>query len=65
MFFINALKDYVDHINDILFILNENFNAFIFFKSIFLYIFNSLSIFFIYLLSFKWLTDFVELPANF
>ena len=65
MFFINALKDYVDHINDILFILNENFNAFIFFKSIFLYIGNSLSIFFIYLLSFKWLTDFVELPANF
>ena len=65
MFFINALKDYVDHINDILFILNENFNAFIFFKSIFLYIGNSLSILFIYLLSFKWLTDFIELPANF
>lgn len=65
MFFINALKDYIDHINDILFILNENFNAFIFFKSIFLYIGNSLSILFIYLLSFKWLTDFIELPANF
>lgn len=65
MFFISALKDYIDHINDIVFILNENFNIFIFFKSIFLYILNSISLLFFYLISFKWLTDFVELPANF
>ena len=49
MFFINALKDYVDHINYILFNLNENFTIFIFFKSFFLYIFNSLNLVFIYI----------------
>lgn len=65
MFFVNALKDYVDHINYILFNLNENFTIFIFFKSFFLYICNSLNLLFIYIISFKWITDFLELPANF
>jgi hypothetical protein len=65
MFFINALKDYVDHINYILFNLNENFTIFIFFKSFFLYIYNSLYLLFIYITSFKWINDFIELPANF
>ena len=65
MFFINALKDYVDHINYILFNLNENFTIFIFFKSFFLYIYNSLNLLFIYIVSFKWIHDFIELPANF
>jgi hypothetical protein len=65
MFFINALKDYVDHINYILFNLNENFTIFIFFKSFFLYIYNSLYLLFIYIISFKWINDFIELPANF
>ena len=65
MFFINALKDYVDHINYILFNLNENFTILIFFKSFFLYIYNSLNLLFIYIVSFKWINDFIELPANF
>lgn len=65
MFFINALKDYVDHINYILFNLNENFTIFIFFKSFFLYIYNSLYLLFVYIISFKWINDFIELPANF
>lgn len=65
MFFINALKDYVDHINYILFNLNENFTIFIFCKSFFLYIYNSLNLLFIYIISFKWINDFIELPANF
>lgn len=65
MFFINALKDYIDHINYILFNLNENFTVFIFFKSFFLYIYNSLNLLFIYIISFKWINDFIELPANF
>ena len=65
MFFINALKDYVDHINYILFNLNENFTIFVFLKSFFLYIFNSLNLVFFYICSFKWVNDFIELPANF
>lgn len=65
MFFINALKDYVDHINYILFNLNENFTILIFFKSFFLYIYNSFNLLFIYIVSFKWINDFIELPANF
>ena len=65
MFFINALKDYVDHINYILFNLNENLTIFIFLKSFFLYIYNSLNLLFFYIISFKWITDFLELPANF
>lgn len=65
MFFINALKDYVDHINYILFNLNENFTIFIFFKSFFFYIYNSLNLLLIYIISFKWITDFIELPTTF
>lgn len=65
MFFINALKDYMDHLNDLSIVLNDNFTIFIFFKSFFSYAYNSITVFLTYIISFKWLTDFIELPASF
>lgn len=65
MLFANALKDYMDHINNLSIILNDNFTIVVFFKSFFIYFANSIKLVFIYLISFKWITDFVELPAIF
>ena len=65
MLFANALKDYMDHMNNLSIILNDNFTIVVFFKSFFIYFANSIKFIFIYLISFKWITDFVELPAIF
>lgn len=65
MFFANALKDYVDQLNDLALLLNDNFTVFTFFKSLFIYLFDSLKFSFIYLFSCKWLTNFIELPCTF
>lgn len=65
MFFITNLKDYIDHLNNLSFLLNDNFSFFIFFKSSFIYLYKSILFFFSYLFSFHWLLDFVELPAIF
>lgn len=65
MFFANALKDYVDQLNDLVLLLNDNFTVFTFFKSLFIYLFDSLKFSFIYLFSCKWLTNFIELPCTF
>lgn len=65
MLFATALKDYMDHMNNISIILNENFTIFVFLKSLFIYFANSIKFICFYLISFKWLTDFIELPAIF
>ena len=65
MFFANALKDYVDQLNDLAILLNDNFTVFTFLKSLIIYFFDSIKFFFIYFLSCKWLTDFIELPCTF
>lgn len=65
MFFATALKDYVDQLNDLALLLNDNFTFFTFCKSLFLYFFDSLKFVFIYIFSCKWLTDFIELPCSF
>lgn len=65
MAFVTSLKDYLDHINYLSFVFEHNFSIWIFFKSLFIYFYKSLSLFFIYIISFKWLTDFIELPVIF
>lgn len=65
MLFTTALKDYLDQINNVSILLNENFTLFIFLKSFFIYFVNSIKFACIYLFSFKWMTDFIELPAIF
>lgn len=65
MLFVNALKDYIDEINYLSSLLDDNFINFIFLKSLVLYLLNSIKLGFLYLISFQWLTDFIELPAAF
>jgi hypothetical protein len=65
MSFATNLKDYMDHINNLSFLFENHFNFWMFFKSIFIYFYQCLSLAFIYIISFKWLTDFIELPAIF
>ena len=65
MFFSIALKDYVDHIDNLSFIIKDNFTIFVFLKSFFLYFSQSILSAFYYITSFKWLIDFIELPINF
>ena len=65
MFLITTLKDYIDHLNNLYVILNDNFTIFIFLKSFFIFLYQSISLFFVYILSLKWLTDFIEFPAIF
>ena len=65
MNFISALKDYVDHLNALQVILEHPLTLWILLKSFFVFIFKSISLAFVYFISFKWLTDFVELPAFF
>ena len=65
MFFANALKDYVDQINDLYILLNDNFTVVTVLKSFLLYFFDSIKFLVFYLFSFKWLTDFIELPCTF
>lgn len=63
--FATSLKDYIDHLNALSFFFENNFNFWLFFKASFLYFYQSLSLLFVYICSFKWLTDFIELPAIF
>lgn len=65
MFLTTALKDYVDQLNDLSLSLTDNFTLFTLFKYSLLYILDSVKFVFVYILSFQWLTDFVELPCNF
>ena len=65
MFLTTALKDYMDQLNDLSLSLNDNVTLFALFKYSLFYILDSTKLFFVYLLSFQWLTDFVELPCNF
>nr|YP_010733684.1 hypothetical protein RF1 [Gayralia brasiliensis]YP_010733758.1 hypothetical protein RF1 [Monostroma nitidum]WEG92955.1 hypothetical protein RF1 [Gayralia brasiliensis]WEG93029.1 hypothetical protein RF1 [Monostroma nitidum] len=65
MFFVHALKDYVDQLNDLVLVLNENFTVFTFLKASFLYLIDSIKFVLFYILSCKWLTDFIELPCTF
>ncbi len=65
MFLTTALKDYIDQLNDLSLSLNDNFTLFAVFKYSLFYILDSIKLFFVYILSFQWLTDFVELPCNF
>jgi hypothetical protein len=65
MFLTTALKDYIDQLNDLSLSLNDNFTLFTVFKYSLFYILDSTKLFFVYILSFQWLTDFVELPCNF
>nr|YP_009367909.1 hypothetical chloroplast RF1 [Hazenia capsulata]ARK14887.1 hypothetical chloroplast RF1 [Hazenia capsulata] len=65
MFFANALKDYVDQLNDLALLLTDNFTFFTFCKSLLFYFFDSFKLVFIYIFSCKWLTDFIELPCSF
>ena len=63
MFFITNLKDYIDHLNNLTILLNENFTFFIFFKSFFIYLYKSILFFLSYIFSFHWFFNFIELPA--
>jgi hypothetical protein len=65
MFLTTALKDYIDQLNDLSLSLDDSFTLFNVFQCSLIYIFNSMKLFFIYILSFQWLTDFIELPCNF
>nr|AOC61636.1 hypothetical chloroplast RF1 [Gloeotilopsis planctonica] len=65
MFFANALKDYADQLNDLAVFFHDNFTFFVFLKSLFVYLFNSVKLGLVYIFSFQWLTDFIELPCNF
>nr|YP_009367564.1 hypothetical chloroplast RF1 [Pseudoneochloris marina]ARK14530.1 hypothetical chloroplast RF1 [Pseudoneochloris marina] len=65
MFFANALKDYVDQLNDLYFMLNDNLTFFVIFKSFFIYLLTSIKFAFLYIFSFQWFNDFVELPCTF
>jgi hypothetical protein len=60
MFLTTALKDYIDQLNDLSLSLNDNFTLFTVFKYSLFYILDSTKLFFVYILSFQWLT-FVEL----
>nr|YP_009367477.1 hypothetical chloroplast RF1 [Sarcinofilum mucosum]ARK14443.1 hypothetical chloroplast RF1 [Sarcinofilum mucosum] len=65
MFFANALKDYVDQLNDLALLLNDNFTVFAFLKSLSIYLFDSSKLVLVYFFSCQWLTDFIELPCRF
>nr|AOC61461.1 hypothetical chloroplast RF1 [Rhexinema sarcinoideum] len=65
MFFANALKDYADQLNDLAVLFHDNFNFFVFFKVFVIYLFNSVKLGLMYIISFQWLTDFIELPCYF
>lgn len=65
MFFATALKDYVDQLNDLALLLNDNFTVFVFLKSLSIYLFNSIKLVLVYIFSCQWLTDFIELPCHF
>jgi len=65
MLFANALKDYVDQINDLAYLLNDNFTIITFLKSLVLYLGDSIKLVVFYIFSCKWLTDFIELPCRF
>jgi hypothetical protein len=65
MSFATNLKDYMDHINSLNFLFEDHFNCWLFIKSLCIYFYQGLSLAFVYFISFKWLTDFIELPAIF
>nr|AWX53377.1 Ycf1 [Halochlorococcum sp. NIES-1838] len=65
MLFTNALKDYIDILDNLSSVFSDHFSVLVFVKSLFFYFVNSLKLVFVYLISFKWLTDFIELPALF
>jgi hypothetical protein len=65
MFFATALKDYVDQLNDLALLLNNNFTVLAFLKSLVFYLVNSTKVVLLYIISFQWLTDFIELPCHF
>jgi hypothetical protein len=56
MFLTTALKDYIDQLNDLSLSLNDNFTLFTVFKYSLFYILDSIKLFFVYILSFQWLT---------
>lgn len=63
MFFTNALKDYIEQLNNIFLLFDGNISFFVLIKSTFLYVLHSFVLVGQYFISFQWLTDFVELPA--
>lgn len=65
MLLTTALKDYLDQVNYLPSMSDPDSLQKILFQSSFVYFFNSIKLFFIYLFSFHWLTDFVELPCAF
>lgn len=62
MFFTVALKDYLDHLHE-LYLLFGQLTAFAIAKSLIGYVFHSFLFVISYLVSFRWLWDFVDLPA--
>lgn len=65
MSFISTLKDYVDHMNALETVLQHPLTLWVLIKSFFVFVYKSVSLAFVYFISFKWLTDFIELPAFF
>lgn len=65
MFFTNALSAYIDQLYDLSFSLSDNFTLLVFLKHLFIYFINSIKLFLMYIISFNWLNDFVELPCTF
>jgi hypothetical protein len=63
MFFTNALKDYIEQVNNLFILFDGNISFFVIIKSTFLYVLDSFVLVGWYFISFQWLTDFVELPA--
>lgn len=65
MFFANALKDYADQLSSLNVFFLDNSNFFNFFSILFIYLFDSVKLGLMYIISFQWLTNFIELPCYF
>lgn len=65
MFFTNALQDYIQQLYDFSYILNNDLTFWVFFKQLLISLISSIKFVLIYIISFNWLKDFVELPCTF
>lgn len=63
MNFMIAFKDYIDQLNDLAISLSGNVSVFVVFKTAVIYVVKSVGFLFWYLISFRWFTDFSEIPA--
>jgi hypothetical protein len=65
MFFANALKDYATQLHDLAVFSQSDASLFSLLKILVIYLVDSIKFVFIYIVSCRWLSDFIELPCYF